>query len=65
VNEAQWYADHGEDSKDMFFWDLLGFVFLDDICQALVALFHNYARKFVIIFDNIFDLDNHWVIESS
>jgi len=49
----------------MLFWDKLAFIALDNICKALVALFHDKAREVIFIFDKIIDLDDHRVIESS
>jgi hypothetical protein len=65
VNVVQWHTDHGKNSENLLFWDKLGFIALDNICKALVALFHDKTREFIFIFDKIFDLDNHRVIESS
>jgi hypothetical protein len=37
-------------------------VFVDNVLEALITLFHDNARKMCIIFDSINNLANHWVI---
>jgi hypothetical protein len=65
MNMEQRDTYHCEDSKDVLFWYKLFFIVLDDISKTLIALFHNYARKIILIFDKIYDSHNHWVIDSS
>ena len=60
-------ADHGENSKNALFWNQLFLFFkvLDYVSKTLVALFHDKAWIVVMIFDEIYDSHNHWVIECS
>ncbi len=55
-------ADHGENSKNLFFWDVLFFVFPDDVAKALIALFHDNAGEILRVFDKIDHSHDHRVV---
>jgi hypothetical protein len=55
-------AYHSENSKNLLFWDKVFFIVLNDIAKTIVAFFHNNPRKIILIFHNIYNLHNHWVI---
>jgi hypothetical protein len=64
VNVIEWDTDHCENSKNLFFWDLLLFwVSLDNISQTLIAFLHDNAWKFMLIFDYINDIAYHRVFK--
>jgi hypothetical protein len=65
MNMKQTDADHCENSDNLFFWDELFLKVLDNITKTLVALFHNDARKILLVFDKINYSHYKWVIESS
>ena len=66
VNIIEWDADHCENSENLFFWNqLLFLVSLDNICQTLIAFFHDNAWKTMLIFDDVNDLANHRVFKRS
>ncbi len=64
VNKIEWDADHCENFKNVLFRNkLLFLVALDYFLQALIALFHYNARMILLIFDDIENSTNHWVLE--
>ena len=64
VNEIEWDADHCENFKNVFFWNkLLFLVAVDYFLQALIALLHYNTWMILLIFDNIENSTNHWVLE--
>ena len=65
VNMVKRDADHCDDSNNAVFWDKIFLIVIDDISKTLVALFHDYAWKIILIFDKIYDSHDHWVIKSS
>jgi hypothetical protein len=62
VNVKQTHAYHRENSKNILFGKKLFRVFTDDFFETLIALFHYYAWKICIVFDNVNNLANHGVI---
>ena len=65
VNMVERDADHCENSNNTLFWDRIFFIVFDNISKTLVALFHDYAWKIILIFDKINNSHDHWVIKSS
>ena len=60
VNIIEWDADHCENSENLFFWNqLLFLVSLDNICQTLIAFFHDNAWEVMLIFDDVNDFAYH------
>ena len=65
VNVIEWDTDHCENSKNLFFWNLLLFwVSLDNISQTLIAFLHDNTWKIMLIFDDVYNFANHWVFKS-
>ncbi len=64
VNEVKRDANHCENSKNIFFWEMLCFsLTLDNILEALIAFFHDNAWKIVLILNDVNDFANHWVFK--
>ncbi len=58
-------ADHRENSYYLLFLNRLFLTLNDDVCNTLVALFHNNAWVIIFIFDKINNSHNERVIECS
>ena len=64
VNEVKRNANHRENSKNVFFWDILSFcITLYNVLEALIAFFHDNAWKIVLILDDVNDFANQWVFK--
>jgi len=65
VNVVQRDADHSEYSKNILLWNELFWKTIANVCKILYPLFHNDARKIILIFDKINYSHNHGVIDTS
>jgi hypothetical protein len=64
VNIIKWDADHCENLKNVFFWyQLLFWLTLDNICKTLIALLHDNTWNIMLIFDDVNNLLNHRVFK--
>ena len=64
VNKIEWDADHCENSQNVLFWNKLLFVVaLNYFLQALIALLHYNKWVILLIFHDIKNSTNHWVLK--
>ena len=64
VYEVERDTNHCKNSKDVIFWnELIFFVTLNNILQALIAFLHYNAWKIMLILDDVNDFTNHRVFK--
>jgi hypothetical protein len=64
VDEVERDTNHCKNSKDVIFWnELIIFVTLNNILQAIIAFLHYNAWKIMLILDDVNDFTNHRVFK--
>ena len=64
VNIVKRNAYHRKNSNNILFWQKCLRILFDNFVKVLNALFHNNARKIILIFDDISSFHNQWMTKT-